>query len=110
MWVGSMTLEYVNYIQWAPRTKWEYLWTFHTFKLNLEFWVELYSGHYAHELLFIPIILAQNTNSSQYLFSRIIIHSNTIIENIGTVHNILTIQPDTIDYSYGRQFLPVNVQ
>ena len=45
MWVGSMTLEYVNYILWASQTNWEYLFTSHTFGLNLEFWVELYSRH-----------------------------------------------------------------
>jgi hypothetical protein len=60
MWVGSMTLEYVNYIQRAPQTKWEYLWTFHTFKLKLEFQLELYSGNYSHELLIIPILILLN--------------------------------------------------
>ena len=30
MWVGSMTPEYVNYIKWAPRTKWEYSFTIYT--------------------------------------------------------------------------------
>ena len=29
-------------------------------KLNLEIWVELYSQHYAHELLFFPRIFAEN--------------------------------------------------
>ena len=41
MWVGSMTMEYVNYIPWAPQINWEYSFTIHTFKLNLEIWVDL---------------------------------------------------------------------
>ena len=60
MWVGSTTLEYVNYILWAPYINYKYSFIIHTFKLNLEFWVELYSGHYAQELLFIPRILVGN--------------------------------------------------
>ena len=43
MWVGSMTPEYVTYIVWATQTNWEYSFTIHTFMLNLEIWVELYS-------------------------------------------------------------------
>ena len=38
-----MTLEYVNYILWVPRTNCEYLFNIHTFRVNLEIWVELYS-------------------------------------------------------------------
>ena len=36
MWVGFMTLEYVNYILRGPQTKQEYALTIHTFKLTLE--------------------------------------------------------------------------
>ena len=36
-----MTLEYVNYIMWAPQEKLEFLFTIHTFVPNLEIWVEL---------------------------------------------------------------------
>ena len=31
-----MTLEYVNYILWVPRTNREYLFIIHMFRLNLE--------------------------------------------------------------------------
>jgi hypothetical protein len=44
----------------------------------------LYSWHYSHEALF-----TENN-----------IHNNTIIENTGAIHNILTINTDTIQYSY----------
>ena len=37
MWAGSMTLEYVNYILWAPRINYKYLFIIHTFMLNLTF-------------------------------------------------------------------------
>ena len=37
MWVGFMTLEYVNYVLWAPQTKQVYLFTIHTFRLTLEY-------------------------------------------------------------------------
>jgi hypothetical protein len=53
MWVGSMTLEYVKYSM-SPQSKWEYSFIVHTFRFNLEIWVELESGHYAQKLLFIP--------------------------------------------------------
>ena len=44
----------------GPRSQWEYSFIVNTFKLNLEIWVELESGHYAQELLFIPRILSRN--------------------------------------------------
>ena len=58
--LGSVTLEYVNYIMWASQTKFGILFTIHTFHLNLEIWVELYSRHYAQELPFIPWTFARN--------------------------------------------------
>ena len=67
MWVGFMTLEYVNDIPWAPQIKWEYSFIIHTFKVNLEIWVELYSQHYEQEVLFTPMNICKN-----------IVHSNII--------------------------------
>ena len=61
---------------------------FHTFKLNLEIWVELYSRHFARGLLFIRIVYPTFT-----------INGNNIIENIDTIHNILTAQTGGIHYS-----------
>ena len=60
MRVNSMALEYVNYIQWTPQTKWEDSFTIHTYMLNLEIWVELYSQQYVHEMMFIPRIFVGN--------------------------------------------------
>ena len=45
MWVGSMTLEYVNYAMRAPRTNSFTMLTFID-KLNLEIKVEVYPWHY----------------------------------------------------------------
>ena len=56
MWVGTLTLEDVNYIIWAR----EYPFTIRTFKVNLEFWVEFYPRHSAQEFLFIPRIHVGN--------------------------------------------------
>ena len=56
-----MTLEYVNYILWGPWQNQEYPFIIHTFKMNMETWVELYSQHYAHELLFISRIFVGDT-------------------------------------------------
>lgn len=53
---GFHELEYVNYIKCASRRKLKYLFTIHTFRLDLDNWVELYSQHYAEDLLFIPRI------------------------------------------------------
>lgn len=36
MWVGSMTLEYINLIMWVPWTKQDYLFIIHTFRPTLE--------------------------------------------------------------------------
>ena len=41
MWVGSMTLEYVNYTLWASQADWDYLFIIDTFRLKLEIWVIL---------------------------------------------------------------------
>lgn len=49
--------------------------TIHTFKLTLGIWVELHSRYYSQEILFIPVLIVENT-----------IHRNTITEHIGIVH------------------------
>jgi hypothetical protein len=87
---------YVNYIMWVPRTNWEFI--IHTFRLNLEIWVELCSRNYAQELLFIPRIFTQNiVHPSIVPFS---IHMIIIIENTDTIHNVLTIQTNINHRSY----------
>ena len=35
MWVGSMTLGYVNDVSWTPQTNWGYSFTIHTSELNI---------------------------------------------------------------------------
>ena len=50
LWVGSMTLEYVNYVMWAPRTN---SFTMHTFLLNLEIRAEVYPYYTPTELVVI---------------------------------------------------------
>jgi hypothetical protein len=48
MWVGSMTMECVNYFIWVLEQIGNiHLLNIHTSKLNLEIQVELYSRHYA---------------------------------------------------------------
>ena len=60
MWVNSITLEYINYIMWAPHTNWEYSFTIYTFGHDFKFWVESYPRHYAQELLFTKEIFTGN--------------------------------------------------
>lgn len=68
-------------------------WLFKDSGGHLNFWVELCMWHYSHETLFISI-----------LFTRIIIHSNTIIENIDITHNILIIHTTTFIIHTGINF------
>ena len=70
-----------------PQTKWLFF-IIHTFKSNLEIWVELYSWHHALKPRFILV-----------LSPKIIIHNNIIIKNTNNVHNILTIHTGTIHNS-----------
>ena len=44
---SDLPVEYVNQIPWTPQTNREYSFIIHTFRLNLEIRVELYSRHYA---------------------------------------------------------------
>jgi hypothetical protein len=101
---GANLVEYVTYNPWASCTKWEYMFIIHTFRLNLEIWVRLYSWHYAQvycssqeycqETLFIPL-----------LFPSITYNKSTIIKNIDTTLNIFPIQTGTIHYLYRHQNL-----
>jgi hypothetical protein len=75
----------------------------HTFKVNLEIWVEFNSQHYVQESLFIPVIF-KIILFIPLLFHENIIHSNNVIENANTIHNILAIDTSTIHYPYRRQF------
>ena len=66
MWVGSMTMEHVTYIPWAPwANNWEYSCILHTFRLNLKFGCSItpctmrevlfisrtFVGHIAHPII-----------------------------------------------------------
>ena len=105
MWVGSMIMEYANYILWGPQSKYEYLFTIQTFRLTLENWVMFYSRHYSQETLFILVLFTENT-----------IHNIIIIENIDIIHTFLTIYTSTIHHSCWHQcllfskFLPMKVR
>lgn len=94
MWVCCMTLYYINYIAWAPPKNYEYLFNIHTFKLNLKFWVELYSRHCSQENLFVIVLVIEHS-----------LHSITITKNIDIIHNILTIHIVTIHYSCKHQII-----
>ena len=97
-----MTLEYVNYILWAldqPRN----IHTIHTFRLNLEIGVELYScrdycssQEYLQDTMFVPIV-----------FPKLNFNKQTIIEYTNSIDNTLMIQINTIHYSYRHLFLPI---
>ena len=52
-WPWNMSIILCGSFVW---TSWEYSFTIHEFRLNLEVWVELYSRHSTHELLFIMIL------------------------------------------------------
>ena|ERR1700738_3213270 len=98
MWVGSMILEYVNYILWGPQTKyyiqaytWKIGWSYIPGTIHRN---HCSSQHYSHEIFF-------NKN---------IFHSNIVIENTNSIHNIVIyiIYIGTIHYSYWGQFLPIS--
>ena len=78
MWVGSMTLEYVNYIP-CPLNK-----------------VGIFIKYsYIH-------IEVKNLGGVILMTLCNAIHNITIIKNINTIHNILTNHIDTIHYLYWR--------
>lgn len=79
---GSTTLQYVNYIPWVPRTKWECSFTIHTFRLYLKIWVEL---------VFFQKIFIGNIVHPNIVFG-ITINKYNILKNINTIHNIFPIQ------------------
>ena len=104
MWVSSMTLEYANYILWAPKEVRIFVDHLYTQADTWIFWWSYTPGtihghhcssqYHSLETLFIPI-----------LFTKITIHSNTI--NVNT---------DTIQYHIGigfflfSKFLPMKVR
>ena len=108
-----MTLEYDNYIRWAPWTNVECLFSMDTFRLNLEIWVDIDPGtmrmnycssHEYSQNIIHPTIIP-------LLFNR-----STIIENIDNVHNILLFKLaqfiiyTNINFNMFSKFLPMKVK
>ena len=71
MWVCCMTLYYINYIAWAPPKNYEYLFNIHTFKLNLKFWVELYSPALCVGINIYPWNIHKENCPSQYYYLKL---------------------------------------
>ena len=97
MWVCSMTLEYVNYIMWAPRTNWEYSLTIHTFKLNWDMgWS--YTLGTMHKKYSSSHEYSYETMSSQCYSLKLLANNIHRNENTNIVHKILTIQTYILHY------------
>ena len=71
------------------RTKWEYSFNIHIFKLTWKFGQRYTSS-----------TMRMNYYSSHVLFLKITICSDIVIQNTDTIHNILTIQNNSIHFSY----------
>ena len=106
MWVGSTTLEYVNYIPWGSPHKMRIFFYYSYIQSEL--------GNLGGVKL--PTLSARNTVILG-IFLEILLNNKNIIENTDTIHNILTIQNrqpfiirTRINFFLFPKFLPMKVR
>ena len=125
MWVGSVTLEYVIYIMWAPN-KVRILFNIHTFKLTREnlgrvillaLFTRIIAHPYTiHKNYYSLLYYSQETLFISELFTKNIIHKSTIVE-IPTLFAIflllimaLFIFRTSVNFFLFSKFLPMKVR